>query len=203
MSVQVKSERGWIAGVFAAAAASLCCITPVIAFIAGLSGAVSSLSWMAPYRPCFITATVLIFSFVWYQKLKPQKMVDCNCETDEKKSFLGSKTFLGIITIVAALLIAFPYYASVFYPGPSKANLSAGIPNQQTVQLNISGMDCEACTNHINSEITKLNGVISSSTSFEKANSIIKFDSSKINAGRIASAVSAIGYKVTGIITKN
>ncbi len=36
-------------GIFAAAAASLCCITPLLALLAGASGAASSLSWLGSY----------------------------------------------------------------------------------------------------------------------------------------------------------
>ncbi len=201
MTTITKNNKSWIAGIFAAIAASLCCIIPVLAFLGGASGLASSFSWIEPYRPYLISATVLIFAFAWYQKLKPQKQVDCDCETDNKKSFWQTKTFLGIITIIAALLIAFPYYAKVFYPKPQQTKvIVVDKSNIQTVQFNISGMDCEGCTAHINSELSKVNGVIEANTSYNNANAIVKFDNSKISVDSIANAVNAIGYKVTSII---
>ena len=196
-----KNNKNWVAGIFAAIGASLCCITPVLALLGGASGLATSFSWIEPYRPYFIGATILIFGYAWYQKLKPQKQVDCNCETDNKKSFWQTKTFLGIITIIAALLITFPYYAKIFYPKPQQTKvIVVDKSNIQTVQLNISGMDCEGCTAHINSELSKVNGIIEANTSYKNANAIVKFDNSRISIDSIASAVNNTGYKVTSII---
>ena len=196
-----KNNKNWIVGIFAAIGASLCCITPVLALLGGASGLAISFSWIEPYRPYFIGATILIFGYAWYQKCKPQKQVDCNCETEPKKSFWQTKKFLGIITIIAALLIVFPYYAKIFYPKPQQTKVIVlNKSNIQTVQLNISGMDCEGCTAHINSELSKVNGVIEANTSYKNANAIVKFDNSKISIDSIANAVNSIGYKVTSII---
>ena len=200
MTTITKNNKSWIAGIFAAIAASLCCITPVLAFLGGASGLASSFSWIEPYRPYLIVATALIFAFAWYQKLKPQKQVDCDCETDNKKSFRQSKLFLVIVTVIAALLLAFPYYAKVFYAKPQQTKVIVVDKNNiQTVQLNISGMDCEGCTAHINSELSKVNGVIEVNTSYKNANAIVKFDNSKISVDSIANTVNTIGYKVTSI----
>ncbi|MEI2823848.1 MAG: cation transporter [Chitinophagaceae bacterium] len=62
-------------------------------------------------------------------------------------------------------------------------------------------MDCEGCTAHINSELSKVNGVIEVNTSYKNANAIVKFDNSKISVDSIANAVNVIGYKVTSIIS--
>ena len=115
MTTTTKNSKSWMAGLLTAIAASLCCITPVLAFLGGASGIVSSFSWIEPFRPYLIGVTIVVFGFAWYQKLKPQKQADCDCETDGKKSFWQSKNFLGIVTVLSALLIAFPYYAKAFY----------------------------------------------------------------------------------------
>ena len=95
--------------IITAIAASLCCVTPVLALIAGTSGIASTFSWLEPFRPYLIGLTVLVLGFAWYQKLKPQKEIDCECETDEKPKFLQSKTFLGMGTAGARRRLAFPY----------------------------------------------------------------------------------------------
>lgn len=106
------------AGVLAALAASLCCITPVLALLGGISGVAATFSWLEPFRPFLIGTTVLVLGFAWYQKLKPQTatQMDCACEADEKLSFLQSKGFLGIIILLAAALLSFPYYAAALFP---------------------------------------------------------------------------------------
>lgn len=99
-----------------AISASFCCITPILVLLAGTSGMASAFSWLDPLRPYLIGLTGLVLGFAWYQKLKSQKGVDCNCEATEKSSFIQTKKFLGIVTIFAGLMLAFPNYAHVFFP---------------------------------------------------------------------------------------
>jgi len=197
MTTKTKNSKSWLAGIFAAVAASLCCITPVLAFLGGASGLASSFSWIEPYRPYLIGLTVAVFAFAWYQKLKPIKNVDCECETDSKKSFLQSKRFLAIVTVIAGLLIAFPYYAKIFYPKPQVTKVIVVDKSDiRQAEFKIKGMTCESCTEHVNSEISKVNGVLEFQTSYEKANSTVKFDNSKTSIDSIASAIKSTGYKV-------
>lgn len=80
-------------GLFTAISASLCCITPVLALLAGSSGLASTFSWLAHLRPYLIGLTVLVLGFAWYQKLKPQKKMNCNCDTTEKNLSYRQKIF--------------------------------------------------------------------------------------------------------------
>jgi len=197
MTTTTKNSKGWVAGLLTAVAASLCCITPVLALLGGASGLASSFSWIEPFRPYLIGLTILVFAFAWYQKLKPQKQVDCDCEADNKKSFWQSKSILGIVTVVAALLIAFPYYAKTFYPKPQEIKVVVvDKTNIQQAVFKIKGMTCESCTQHVNSEISKVTGIITFQTSYENANSIVKFDNSKTSVDSIAAAINSTGYKV-------
>lgn len=116
-------------GVIAAIASSLCCITPVLALIAGSTGIASSFSWIEPFRPYLIGFTILVLGFAWYLKLKPRtdEELACACEADDlssgkagKPSFWQSKKFLGIVTVFAVLMMAFPYYSKVFFFNPTK-----------------------------------------------------------------------------------
>jgi len=197
MTTTIKNSKGWIAGLLAAVAASLCCITPVLAFLGGASGFASSFSWVEPYRPYLIGLTIAVFTFAWYQKIKPQKQVGCDCEADNKKSFRQSKSFLVIVTVVSGLLMAFPYYAKIFYPKPQKAKvIVVDKSNIATVQLNINGMDCEGCTAHINGALSKVDGVIEANTYYKNANAIVKFDNSKTSVDSLSNIINNIGYKV-------
>jgi len=81
MSAKSSSTKSAGAGLVIAITASLCCITPVLALISGVSGMAASFSWLEPLRPFMIALTVLFLGFAWYQKLKPkQAEVDCTCE---------------------------------------------------------------------------------------------------------------------------
>ena len=185
------------AGLLTAFAASLCCITPVLALIAGTSGLASSFSWLEPFRPYFIGLTVLVLGFAWYQKLKPKKEIDCNCKTDEKPKFIQSKKFLGIVTAFAITMLAFPYYAHIFYPKTEKQVIIVDKSNIKTVEFRISGMTCAGCEDHIHHEVNKLSGILTSTTSYHDGNAVVEFDNTKTDVVEIEKAIYGTGYSVT------
>lgn len=187
-------------GLLTAIAASLCCITPVIALIAGTSGMASTFSWMEPARPYLIGFTILTLGFAWYQKLKPKKEVDCNCDTEEKQSFMQSKLFLGIITVFAALMLSFPYYSHMFYNNNnSVATIDEG--DAQKSEFVIEGMTCASCEEHVTHEILQLDGIGKVDVSYDDGIAIVEFDKSKTNQEEITEAINSTGYTVTN--TKN
>lgn len=185
------------AGLLAAFTASLCCITPLLAFIAGTSGLATTFSWLEPLRPYLIGLTIFVLGFAWYLKLKPKKQLDCSCEKDEKIPFTQSKMFLGIITLFAVVMLAFPYYSGIFYPTTEKQIIIVDQSNIREIEFTISGMTCASCGEHVNSEVNKLTGIISSDASYENKNAVVKFDDSKTNIDVIQNAINATGYLVT------
>ncbi len=186
-------------GILTAIAASLCCITPVLAALAGISGLASTFSWLEPARPYFIGATVLVLGFAWYQKLReaPVDAVDCDCDTDVKPSFWQSRRFLGMVSIAAALLLAFPSYASVFFPATENSTIITSQDNIQNVEFTIKGMTCTGCEQHVKSEVNKLDGIIEEAVSYEKGNAVVQFDKSKTTIEAITAAINATGYEAT------
>src|SRR5258705_13557488 len=144
--ISTKSSGSFTgAGVLTAVAASLCCITPVIALLAGSSSIAANFSWIEPARPYLIGLSIAVLAVAWYLKLKPIKTndMDCNCETTKKASFLQSKTFLGTVTVFAILMMTFPLYAKVFYPKPKvQTTTLAVVHNKQQVRFTIQDMSC-------------------------------------------------------------
>ncbi len=187
------------AGVLTAIAASLCCVTPVLAFISGASGVVSTFSWMEPFRPYLIGFTVLVLGFAWYQKLKPRtaEEIECACEEDEKPSFWQTKSFLGIVTVFAALMLSFPNYAHIFYPSnEQKEVLIVNSSDLHTVNFEIEGMTCNGCATHVESDVNKLPGILSVEASYENASAKVQYDKSKISLAEIEEAINATGYTI-------
>lgn len=194
----MKSENKLIgAGLLTAITASLCCITPVLALIAGTSGIASTFSWIEPFRPYLIGLTIIVLGFAWYQKLKPQKEMDCECETDEKPKFIQSKKFLGIVTVFAIVMLAFPYYSRIFYPNTKKQIIVVDKSDIKTTEFKISGMTCSSCEEHVNHAVNKLNGIVNSKASYENENAIVEFDKTKTNETEIENAINSTGSKVT------
>ena len=198
--ISIKSPDTFTgAGVLSAIAASLCCITPVIALLAGSSSIAANFSWIEPARPYLIGLSIAVLAFAWYVKLKPAKTndMDCNCETTKKASFLQSKTFLSIVTVFAIVMMTFPLYAKMFYPKPKvQAATVAVVNNKQQVNFTIQGMTCVGCEEHVNNELSKVKGVIAYKTSYADKNSIVSFDKSKVDVNTIETAINKTGYKV-------
>ena len=187
------------AGLLSAFGASLCCITPVIALIAGSSSVAANFSWIEPARPYFVGLSIAILGFAWYQKLEPAKTkdMDCNCETTKKTPFLQTKTFLGIVTAFAILMITFPLYAKVFYPKSKTQAATVSVSsNKQQANFTIQGMTCEGCEEHVNTQLSKVSGVMAYKTSYASKSCFVTFDGSKVNVKAIEAAINKTGYKV-------
>lgn len=198
MESKPKPDRTWVTVIIASIVASLCCITPFIAALAGIGGIASTFSWLEKFRPYIIGVTILLLGFAWYQKLKPRTKEEIACDCDEKGNiiFWRSKTFLAIVTVISILLITFPYYARIFLNNPAQAQ-QMDKSNIETVKIDIKGMYCSGCAFAINKALSKVEGVIEYKTSYEKGNSIVKFDKSKTSVETIVEAINKTGYKVT------
>ena len=194
-----KNNKLLGAGLVSAVAASLCCINPVLALISGASGMASAFSWMEPLRPYLIGMSFLVLGFAWYQKFKPrtEEEVACACETDDKPSFWQSKKFLGIVTVFAIVMMAFPLYADTFYPSNNQQEgIVVNSQNLQTATFEIKGMTCKGCEAHIEHEVNKLTGILEVEASYENASATVQFDESKVSLEEIKKAIDSTGYKV-------
>ena len=188
------------AGLVAALAASLCCITPLLAVLGGLGGVASAFAWLEPLRPYSVALTVGALGFAWYRQLKSAPAADaCGCAVDAKPSFMQSKGFLGVVTGLAVALLAFPYYGATLYPTPAATVAVATngtAPVWQTANYRIGGMTCDACAKHVEHAVQQLPGVQSVSVSYDQGTAQVRFDAAKSPALQVAQAINSTGYKV-------
>ncbi|MBL4585989.1 MAG: mercuric transport protein MerTP [Flavobacteriales bacterium] len=198
MSAETKtSSKAALTGIIAALAASSCCIPPVIALIAGVGGASSSLSWMEPFRPYLIGLAVVSIGYAWYANLKPKKVDDCGCDI-EKPKFYQTKGFLIGMTLFASVSIAFPYYSGIFYSDNSKQVVISDKSTIRSIEVSIEGMTCDACENHVNHAVNELSGIIGVTSSYANANTVVEFDETQTSIEDIEAAVNSTGYKAIG-----
>lgn len=192
-----NTDTKWMgAGLSAAFVASLCCITPVAAFLAGIGGIGSMFAWVEPFRPWLIGITALLLGFTWYQKLKPKWDTECACE--EEPSLWQSKGFLGIVTILTFLLLAFPYYSDAFFPNQVKSNIVYVQESQvQTITWDIEGMTCTGCEATVENAAASVDGVLEAETSYDTGKTTIKYDKSKTSQEAIIAAIDNTGFTVS------
>lgn len=185
--------------VIAALAASICCITPVLAVLAGTTGLAASFSWTEPFRPYLIGITVLVLAFAWYQKFKAKTKAQIDCECDDvKPKFFNSYGFLIFITLFAGAMLAFPSYSHIFYSSPDSGKEIVYVEpsNIKEIRITIEGMTCAGCEAHIKGEVVKLDGILKVDADYQAANTIVKYDETKVDRQKIESAILSTGYKI-------
>ena len=203
METKTASEKKWIgAGMLAAIAASLCCISPVLAVLGGLGGIASTFSWLDPLRPYLIGFTAIMLGYAFYNAYKPEKEGDleCACEDDEnpaKKNFINSKAFLWVVTGVSILMFAFPSYSHIFFPDTNNNIAVVNESNITEAKFYIEGMTCTGCEESVDYTLRKQEGVLSAVSSYESGIAYVKYDKSKVKPEQLVQAIEdEVGYKV-------
>ncbi|MCZ6593821.1 MAG: mercury(II) reductase [Bacteroidetes bacterium] len=73
--------------------------------------------------------------------------------------------------------------------------------NTKTISLEINGMTCSGCSSHIEKDMKKTEGVLSSDVNHETGMGEFTFDKDKLNMSAIVKAVNSVGnYEVKNII---
>jgi mercuric ion transport protein len=204
--ISLKSNGSFTsAALLSALAASICCITPVIAIIAGSGSIASNFAWIAPARPYLIGLSIVVLAFAWYLKLKPVKSNNMDCCESKKPSFIQSKGFLGLVTVLAFLMMAFPLYAKIFYTksNPKASVMAVSIENNKQVKFIIRGMTCGSCEDEVNNELSKVKGVIAFKTSYAKKSSLVTYNPIEVDIKTIQAAINKTGYTVKGYESLN
>lgn len=197
-------DKKVLTGLFAAIGASLCCITPVLAVLAGSTGMASTFSWMEPFRPYLIGLTILVLAYAWWDKLKPVKVdIECACEPDEegKVSFWYSTTFLAIVTVFAAVMLSFPSWGDILIKSEKPKIALEDKNNIIKKVIMIEGMTCSACEATVEKVGGEVKGVTYIKADTEKKNAVVEYDKNKVNIQTIMEAINTTGYKA--INTKN
>jgi mercuric ion transport protein len=58
-------------------------------------------------------------------------------------------------------------------------------------------MSCAGCEHLLQSEVGKLKGILEVSVSYDKGNTVVKFDETEISILEITVTINKIGYQVT------
>ena len=104
------------ASALAAIGASLCCVAPLVLVTLGLGGAwLATLTQFEPVRPFFVVLTLGLLALAW-RKLYRQPAA---CEPGKACADIAvmrrQRLIYWLVAAVLLLLLAFPWYASLFY----------------------------------------------------------------------------------------
>lgn len=182
--------------VLAAFTSSLCCTAPLLA----LGGMAGSIGWMETVRPYTIAISIGALGWAWYSRLKPATKDTCGC-APIKPTFWQTKAFLGVMTVMAVLLLAFPAYSNWFDQDKNHTAQQSAKAAQQVAYVTIKGMTCTGCEHHVKSEIGKLKGISETKVSYQQGSAVVKYDPKQTSTSDIKRAVNATGYQVIGVKT--
>jgi mercuric ion transport protein len=95
--------------------ASVCCIGPVVFTLFGAGTLAAASVRLEPYRPWFIGATIVAVAAAFYTAYRPRRFA-CGdeggaCDPGASRS---AKILAWLAAVLAALLVAFPYYVGWF-----------------------------------------------------------------------------------------
>ncbi len=197
-------EKVAIGGSVAAAiAASLCCLGPLVAVVLGL-GTFSAAAFFEAWRPYLIGLTALALAGAFYLTYRKRE-VQCEGGACEMRSASrASKILLWLATVAVIAFATFPYYYGALLRAQARNNTPAAVSNasSQVVNTNearaviaVSGMTCDGCAAHIQSELVKVSGVRSADVSYKKGQAVVVYDPSATNLDAIRGAINATGYK--------
>ena len=68
--------------------------------------------------------------------------------------------------------------------------------NVKEIRVTIEGMICTGCEAHIEGEVNKLDGILNVNADYEAANTIVKYDETKVDIEKIETAILSTGYKI-------
>ncbi len=94
-----------------------------------------------------------------------------------------------------------PVCKNVLSKAKVQAAIVAAVDNKQQVKFTIQGMTCEGCEEHVNNELSEVDGVMTYKTSYASKSSLVAFDKSKVDVKTIAAAIKKKGYPVKGYKT--
>ncbi|MBP9670209.1 heavy-metal-associated domain-containing protein [Candidatus Woesebacteria bacterium] len=75
-------------------------------------------------------------------------------------------------------------------------NLFKKKPAGTTITLKLSGLHCSACSLNIDSDLEELPGVISTSTSYPRQESIITYNPKLVSPAKFSEVIEKLGYTV-------
>jgi len=104
------------ASALAAVGASLCCVAPLVLVTLGIGGAwLSMLTQFEPARPVFIALTLGLLALAWRRLYRQPAACEPGKACADITVMRRQRFIFWLVAALLLLLLAFPWYASLFY----------------------------------------------------------------------------------------
>jgi copper chaperone CopZ len=198
----MKVEKLTVFGaMFAAFAASLCCVLPLLFAVLGL-GAFGAAAAFATARPFLLGAAALLLAFGFFRAYF-RRGGDC---APDMQCAVKPVNRAGRVGLVLASAVALGFALAPYYTGLVARKLLTS--NAQTsdakaaapaavaqVKFKITGMTCAGCADTIKAALEKTVGVARAEVSYERGEAIVVYDPKVIAPEKIRDVINQMGYQ--------
>ncbi len=116
MKLDLNAGRALAGGALAAIGASLCCVGPLVLVSLGIGGAwVSWLTTFEPVRPIFMLVTAALFGAAYWKLYRAPEVCEPGEVCADPRVRSRQRTIFWTMLVVIVPLLAFPWYAPLFY----------------------------------------------------------------------------------------
>lgn len=184
-----RSSTTSIAAVFTAIAASACCIGPPLLVALGLGG-VGFARVFEPYRPYLLGATALLLGLAFWYAYRPLPAEACGpdgaCTPQSRRR---TRTMVWVAAVVALGAAAYPRIQGL------RAAPAETVNEAQALLLEIGGMTCDACVNHVRGALEKVPGVEAAEVRLDTGEARVQVSPDGVDPQDLVHAVEAAGYE--------
>ncbi|MHB1187855.1 mercuric transporter MerT family protein [Thiobacillus sp.] len=104
------------ASALAALGASLCCVAPLVLVTLGLGGAwLSTLTQFESVRPVLVVLTLGLLALAWRKLYRQPAVCEAGTACADATVMRRQRQVFWLVAAGLLLLLAFPWYASLFY----------------------------------------------------------------------------------------
>ncbi len=197
-----------IGGLFAAIAASACCIIPLILGTASAGSAWFG-SALAPYRPYLMLLSIALLGFGFYFSYRPEK-IDCDngcCQSIKVLRYRRlSRILLWGVTIFSVWSMAYPSMTSrVFGKDEIDTHLAKAstIEGRRAVLSIDNSFICTDCLPAMLGVVRKTPGVYSADSSLKSKKIFLQYNPKMVSIKHIESLIEKNGFSVTLVNSEN
>lgn len=180
-----------------AAAASLCCIGPLLFVVLGM-GAFGAPAFFETLRPYLLGVAALLLAFGFYRAYF--RRWDSTCATGEAcAAGPASRATRVSLWVSAVAVLAFalsPYYAGTLARRLSVKTKQPTAQQQTTerASFKVSGMTCAGCEETIKLALEQTPGVRKVEVSYDRGEAAVEYDATVTDVAKIQKAIDETGY---------
>lgn len=183
----MKSEK---LGIVSSVVASICCVGPLVAVSLGIGG-VGLAAFFGKYHVVWLIAAAVLLSAGWL-RYRVEAKTACTTGCD----LAGGKRTRNVL-LAATVIFASFLGMNVWTHWVRSSSAHSVAPKGQTAVIPVEGMVCFTCELALESNLKKLDGVLSVDASSTAKTVRVEFDPAATNLNEIKNKIIETGYKVS------